>query len=1066
MNTKRARGYILFLVVFLMSTAALAQSISGQIVDTGGQPIEGATIRMTSSLVSTLSDHRGRFTLTELMLPDTLKVTSIGYTAFSMVIEEFTEPIVVALESDDTKIQEVVVQTGYYSIPQERATGSFVQIDNGLLNRSPGSNILERLEGVVSGLQFVEPHATEAGGIRIRGLSTIESDTRPLIILDDFPYEGDINAINPNDVESITVLKDAAAASIWGARAGNGVIVINTKQGRFHQPTQVSFSGNVTRGNKPDLFYSQNYLPAPTVMQIHKENFERGAYREQNQTYIPSYVELLIKRRDGKISEEEFMEQEYNMQTADLRKDVMDYLYQNSIHQNYALNVRGGGDRYHYALSAGHDEIKSYVIGNKNRRLSLKLQNTFQVFPHVELTAGISYSKSDAETNGIRHSELGLFSPGSSSSFIYDRLMNVDGTPGVTYSNYRQAYREEIGQTEGFLDWQYRPLDEIRLADNTSGSQELHFHSSVNYRFLNDFRIQGSYRHERSSSWSRSYYDSDTYHVRNNVNRFTQADGTRIFPYNGILELGQPITGITHAGRMQVDYNASWGKDHVLAALAGAEARQRVVQIMPGQSLYNYNDELGTGETRYDFVTRWPVRPTGTSVIYPIVNATQVPSRMTNRELSYFGNASYTYLDRYIMSGSMRWDGSNLLGVKTNQRGIALWSLGTSWDISKESFYNVTWIPYLRFRATYGSAGNIDKSQSHLPTIRISTNSITNLIRANLTPGNPSLRWEQVNTVNLGLDWRMISNRFSGSIEYYNKHAKHLLGDNMMDPTTGVGASFKINYANLRTQGWDLTLRGHIIEGPFEWNTTLLGSYTYNRVTNYSGPVQSSTQKYFTHHPVEAGSSVDLVYTAPWHGLDNQTGFPLVMIDGVAVADYSESFYTFFTKNDFMVSGVRIPPFFGSMGHQWSYKNVELDVMVNYKFGHVFRRASMAPALEYLTTAPVYHMDYFKRWEQPGDEQHTFVPAYSDNTIHESIAYYNYSEVLITRGDVIRLQHISLGYSWSLRQGKNLRNLYLRMHAKNLGVLWKANKFGIDPDYLNVDFVAPRQYSLSVHLTF
>lgn len=1058
--------FCIWFVFMGMTMSIQAQHVQGTVRDEQNRPIVGANVSLVLAESLTHTDSAGRFRLEARTSTDTLLVSFVGYVSQRIIMDRMDQPWNIRLVSDESQMQEVVVQTGYYSVPQERATGSFVQIDNELLNRSPGANILERLEGVVSGLQFVEPHATDAGGIRIRGLSTIESDTRPLIILDDFPYEGDINTINPNDVESITVLKDAAAASIWGARAGNGVIVINTKQGSFHQPTQVSFSGNVTMGDKPDLFYTQSYLPAPTVMEIHKENFERGAYTERNQTYIPSYVELLIKRRDGKISEEDFLAREASMKTADLRRDVMDYLYQNSMNQNYALNVRGGGDRYHYALSAGHDESKSYVIGNQGRRLSLKLQNTFQVFPNVELTAGISYTKSDAETNGIRHTELGLFSPGSSSSFIYDRLMNLDGTPGVTQSSYRQAYREEIGQTEGFLDWQYRPLDEIRLADNTSGSQDLHFHSTVNYRFLTDFRIQGSYRHERSSTWSRSYYDPDTYYVRNYVNRFTQADGTRIFPYNGILELGQPRTGLTHAGRMQLDYSSRWREDHVLAALAGVEARQRVVQIMPDLSLYDYNDELGTTSVRDDFVTRHPARPTGTANLPLNIGAVNVPSRITNRELSYFGNASYTYLDRYILSGSMRWDGSNLLGVKTNQRGIALWSLGTSWDINKESFYDIHWMPYLRFRATYGSAGNIDKSQSHLPTIRISTNSITNLNQALLTSGNPSLRWEQVNTVNLGLDWRMFSNRFSGSIEYYNKHAKHLLGDNMMDPTTGVGTSFKINYANLRTEGWDLTLRGKIIDGPFQWNTTLLGSYTYNRVTNYSGPSEPFLSSYFAGQVLEKGKSVDLLYAAPWYGLDSDSGLPMVLNNGQLTAYNSENFYLIYSKEDFNVIGVSVSPFFGSMHHRWSFKNFEMSLLLNYKFGHVFRRKSMSPAREFPISLADYHMDFFKRWKEPGDENLTDVPAYV-NTADPLISdFYDKSDILITKGDVIRIQNISVGYSFTPQNAMRLKNIRIRLHVKNLGVLWKANTFGIDPDYIHSDFVAPKQYSLSAHLTF
>lgn len=1056
-------------LLLFFGSAVMGQRFHGQVTDGQGVPIPGASIRMLVSKLASSSDDEGRFVLPVPSGPDTMVVTHVGFITQKIYVELFDRPLVVRLLADHSQLAEVVVSTGYYSIPRERATGSFVQVDNELLNRSPGSNILERLEGVVSGLQFVEPHATEASGIRIRGLSTIESDTRPLIVLDDFPYEGDINTINPHDVESITVLKDAAAASIWGARAGNGVIVINTKKGSYGQRTQVSFSANVSVGERPDLFYSQNYLHSETVMAIHKTNFERGAYAEQNQTYIPSYVELLIKRRDGLIDEEEFLAREQDMKSADLRRDVMDHLYRHSLNQQYALDIRGGGGRHHYILSAGHDRSGSHVIGNSNSRMNLGVQNTFQVFSSLEVTAGFSYAQHAAASNGLTHVDLGLFAPSNLSSFIYDRLVNTDGSPGVTQSAYRQAYREQMGASDGFVDWLYRPVDEIGLSDNTSGSKELRFNTSATYRILPGISMRAAYRHERADAWSRQYHAPESYYVRNLVNRYTQSDGSRVIPYNGILELGQPSDAYTHAGRMQLDVQRDWGGDHGFAALAGAEARQQIVQIMPNLRIFDYDDDLGTGIVQYDYTRRWPVHPTGTANFPINVSTTSVPARRTGRELSYFGNASYTYLQRYILSGSIRWDGSNLLGVKANQRGTALWSLGGSWDVGREDFYGLDWMPYLRMRATYGSAGNIDKSQSHFPTIRISTNSITNLMQATLTSGNPSLRWEQVNTGNLAMDWRMFSNRFSGSLEYYNKHAKHLLGDNLMDPTVGVGASFKINYANLRTQGWDLRLDGLLVDRDLQWRTSVLFSYTYNRVTNYKGPeLTQNTTNYFSRHPVKLGQSVDLLYALPWHGLDGEKGLPIVLKDGQPTTDYSVPYYNFFQSSELLVSGLRVPPFFGSMQHNWTFKGIELGALLNYKFGYVFRRKSVGSGDEFLLNAPALHQDYYKRWQKPGDELVTSVPAYTANNILNVSPFYNYSEALVTQGGAIRLQDIRLGFHLpqSFVRGAGIRSFRLQAHVRNLGVLWKANKEGIDPDYVGADYVVPRSFSLGLQMGF
>src|SRR5690606_14040119 len=186
---------------------------------------------------------------------------------------------------------------------------------------------------------------------------------------------------------------------------------------------------------------------------------------------------------------------------------------------------------------------------------------------------------------------------------------------------------------------------------------------------------------------------------------------------------------------------------------------------------YDYDPYTWLTIHELDFATRFPARPTG-SVRIPM-GATW-PERTVNRFLSYFGNSSYSFKDRYIVSGSIRWDGSNLFGVTTNQRGTALWPVGGSWEACNEKFFDVGWPPSLRLRLTYGSAGNIDKSQSHYPTIALTTNSQTGLTQAALThPGNPALRWEKVSTFNVGLDLRALDNRIQGSIEYYNKFSKN-----------------------------------------------------------------------------------------------------------------------------------------------------------------------------------------------------------------------------------------------------------------------------------------------------
>lgn len=754
------------LVIILWASPALAQ-LEGHISSsqTNG-PLMGATVLLIGAGHSAMTDAEGRFTLPSPTAPDTLLVTYLGYMTQKLSVSPtVTEMLNIVLSPNDNTLTEVEVNTGFYRIPPERATGSFTHVDNATLNRAVGGNILQRLEGIASGVQFTQANGTSASDIRVRGLATIESSEEPLIVLDNFPYEGSINTINPNDIESITVLKDAAAASIWGARAGNGVIVITTKQGRYGQKAVISLNSNMTVGEKPDLFYSQNRLPSEVVMQIEKEKFERGGYYtgSAEQTPFPEYVELLIKRRDGLISEADFSKAENIFKTTEVRDEALKFLYQPSVYQQYAVNVRGGGDTYTYYLSTGYDKSRSNIIGNGSDRLNLNLQNTFKPIPRMELTASIWYSRQHSENNGLslgdlasRATQVGL-SP-------YIRLKDERGGNLPIVRDYRLPYVDGA-QDNGLADWQYRPLDEIAMTDNRSRNNEMRLNGGVRYNFLEHLNLNVTYQYIQSPSESSSFYDEDSYYVRDMVNRFTQADGSQIIPHAAIFFGRSPLEMASHAGRAQVNYNSTIGTDHEVAVLGGGEIRQLIQDTYPGYRLFDYDPDLLTGSGYFNYTQNYAVRPTGSArVPQPLTDRW----KLTDRYLSYFGNASYSYRQRYIISGSARWDGSNLFGVKTNQKGTPLWSVGGSWEISKEQFYGLEWLPYLRVRTTYGSSGNVNKNVSAYPTVFYTIDWISNLRSASITSaGNPSLRWERVNTLNLAADFATKGRRITGTLELY-----------------------------------------------------------------------------------------------------------------------------------------------------------------------------------------------------------------------------------------------------------------------------------------------------------
>lgn len=1049
--------YVILALIFGCCTITASAQIQGRILSAEtSEPMAGATVRLASSGDGAVSDVEGRFSMPSPTTADTLVIRFIGYdVAYYPVNPGMTETLEILLNRQASAIEEVEINTGFYQVPRERATGSFTHVDNETLNRVVGGNILQRLEGIASGVQFTNANGTSPGDIRVRGLATIESNEEPLIVVDNFPYEGSIDRINPNDVESITILKDAAAASIWGARAGNGVIVITTKQGHYGQRTRISLNSNVTIGEKPDLFYAQNQLPSEVVMQIEKAKFDYGGYYlgTAQQTSFPQYVELLIKRRDGLISENDFIELENILKNTDVRSEALKHLYQHPIYQQYALNVRGGSDHHSYYFSGGYDRGKSEIIGNGNSRMNLNLQNTFRPMPGMDVTAGLWYTQQRGGNDGFGLSDLA--SPASQVGLSpYTRLKDGNGKNLPIVKNYRQAY-VDVAEENGLLDWQYRPLDEIAFANNRTRSAEIRVNGGLRYNFLQFFNANLTYQYIKVNNESSRSHHENSYFVRDMVNRFTQPDGTKVIPHSGIFQGGSPAESVSHSGRSQINYGRSFGLDHAVSALAGGEIRSRVVDGYPGYTLYNFDHDLLTGTQYMDYTVNYHVNPTGRARIPQPPNTR---SRLTDRNLSYFGNASYIFKDRYIISGSLRWDGSNLFGVKTNQKGTPLWSIGGSWRIVDERFSKSNYLSNLRLRATFGSSGNVNKNVSVYPTIYYwGIDWLSGLTNASLTSaGNPSLRWEQVKTLNLAIDFSSRNKRISGGLEFYIKQAEDLIGADYLPPSTGIitggtaSATNLINYANLRTQGWDMHVSTLNISGELKWSTTWLFNFIRNRITHFNTGEQTTFSAWFSGMPPPVvGRSRDVMYALPWRGLNPQNGYPIVYLDGEQSQDY-QTYYNTRTIDDLMVAGVRIPPFYGSLQNMLEWRGLSLDVLLAWKAGHVFRRSSMSSGSEF---SAAYHQDYFKRWKQPGDELYTNVPAEREigETVPLAGPIYTDSEALITRGDHIRLQDIRLAYTLSPRISRRLQVSQVRVfaYARNMGLIWKANRNGIDPDYLS-----------------
>lgn len=1052
--------------------------VRGRVVDSLGNPLVGASVRVLNAegkrtTLQTKTDGDGYFELKNVPEGYQLEISYIGHAGITVMAAAEVGTVMLQSAPSELEEVEVMVNTGYQQLPKERATGSFVQIDNDLLERSAGFGILQRLEGITNGLYFdmaaSNGEPSNRTNLRIRGLSTINGESQPLIVLDNFPYEGDIDHINPNDVESITVLKDAAASSIWGARAANGVIVITTKKPSEGEHLAINFTSNLGVSQKPNLFYDPGFIPSPDLIDLEISLYNRGIYRGNDGTEFSPIIDMLFARDEGKLTEDEAIRSINILRQNDIRKDAERYLYRSAILQQHSLSMSGRTNKHGYVVSAGYDKNLGALNRQNNQRFTLNAKSDFYLTDRLEWQNTLNYVNQQAENNGV---DIKTIAPSMwSNVYTYAKLRDDDGNALPIVRGVRQQYVVDTGNM-GLLDWLYRPMDELAISDNTSGGQEIRLSSALKYDIMKGLTVEGRYQYQHMSNYNRRHYLEESFFVRNLINRYTQPDDTSVLPYGGILDKGSS-TFVSHSGRAQATYEGNWYNNHRLNILAGLEIREDKDIDDGSKRLYGYDDNLLISNGNIDFKTVYRLRPNASGAVPNPVSAGNV---ITERYLSYYGNVGYSYRDKYLLSGSMRWDGSNIFGVDFNQKGVPLWSLGVGWNLEREDFVKATWIDRLKIRATYGANGNIVRSQSALPYVMYG---YTNVVSAWLAParigsvGNPSLSWEKVKITNLGVDFSAFKSRITGSVEWFIKKSENLIGADYLDPTSGIIPvlnSFNIdnyrNYANMRTHGVDVEVASLNTQGKVKWRSVFLVSYNKDKVTNYYTSKSSPITSYLTYGrpAVRVGAPRDQIYAIPWNGLST-TGDPLVRDDNGLNTDYV-SYFNGLTFEDLLPVGVSVAPYFGSIRNTFDWNQLSLSFNLSWRAGHKFRRESVSYESVFAANMQV-HEDYLARWQKTGDENKTNVPALPTETNRRRDQAFLLSEALIEDASSIRLKDIQVSYQLNALRMRALRIASIRfnVYARNLGVVWKATKSNIDPDVRSI-YPQPFQINFGLQANF
>ncbi|WP_166670677.1 SusC/RagA family TonB-linked outer membrane protein [Olivibacter sp. XZL3] len=1041
--------------------------ITGTVTDERGKPLPGVNIRLKTGSHSATSDKNGFFSIRADDEDTSLIFSFIGYVRQEIPLGD-QQTIHVVLKENTFELDEVeLVSTGYQEIAKERATGSFQKINEQTLNTKISQDIASKIEGEISGIVF----NTGGESMTIRGTSTINANKAPLIVVDGFPITQDINSINPSNVESITVLKDAAAASIWGIRAANGVIVITTKAGKKNSRPVIEFSTNFNI--KPKQNYDHlPYASTESFLEFEKIRAGNISWGVQLPTGISKppmgkALETYLLLNNGDLTEAEAESITDGLKRIDSREEFDRLFRRNEYWQQYNLAVKGGGERNTYRTSITYNRNRNQgsYVGNKRDELIGTLNNTVDITPKLKFSNNVNFNMIASKNNGMSLSDLTVLPQ-------HQRILDENGNYITQPATFTQSYKDELVAAGYPYDWNYNLKQEFDNKNNKNNQTLLRLQSALEYKLTDYLSASGMYQYEWGQYNGSNLYNENTYTVRNTVNRYTVIDAngnlSSSIPQGHILSKNNNTTK-SHSARFQLNFDQSFNEGlHQVTAIGGYEVRQ---ELSEGHNFTHYGYDPQTLQyVNAPFGQILPVVPVGTSVF----SNPAAYSEVENRFISYYGNAAYTYNNKYTLSLSSRLDDANLFGGDSKYRNIPLYSVGAKWDMYKEDFLkNNADLSQLALRVTRGSNGNVHTGTSPYVQASTSQNPYTSVPYAYISNvKNPSLRLEKTFVTNVGLDFGFFNDRLGGSIEYYNRNSQDLLAPVTFNSTLGFTNAL-VNSGRMKNSGWDIGLNALIVNNKnFKYNTSLNFSRNTNKLIEVEHAQETPAFYMSGLNPIK-GNPLNHLYSYRFAGLDSD-GYPQIYNENDEIINtYGQKLqngnWVASTIEDIQAleyHGSTVPKYYGGWVNNFSYKGFSLRVLITYKLGYVFRNTNILNYTDMVSSYSVAHIhrDFNQRWKQPGDENTTIIPREPENMNTAYIGYYYYAlgNQYVDNASHIRFKEIILGYNVhpNIAHRFGLNNLHMAIQANNLGVI-TFNKWRIDPESM----VLPMQSAITFNLT-
>lgn len=1009
--------------------------VKGFVYDTKKQPLPGATVKLVGTSMGTVTDVNGRFLLELPVSKGRLEFSFIGF--LNQVVSFSKETAIDTLRvimQEDVKILDDVVVTGYATINRGSYVGAVTQLRAEDIQVAGEATVDQMLQGWVPGMSVINKTGKVGGTpkIRVRGTSTLLGNQEPLWVVDGviqsdpFPIPDDasplssemdelretagnaISWLNPNDIETITVLKDASATAIYGTQATNGVIVITTKKAKG-EGLNISYNGSLSVGQKPsyrlyDMMNSQEY------MRFSQELWEdRNSYNQR--VLNVGYAGLLKRYQAKEITREQFEAEFHKMEHTNT--DWFDLLFRNAVSHNHNLSISGNGDKLSSRFSVGANRTLGEANGNDLFSLTANSNNTFRLNERLILT--LQLNGSYRQTNNFAYG----VSP-------YSYAMNTTRAIPLRENNEYFYYEKSGSMSYSIADkysYKYNIQNEIDNTGTKTDASVLQAALNINYKFLKKFEFQGGVSYSLASNKIKSWATEYSNYIANirgydtgEVIANSAEELASVLPFGGLLQQENAYNR-NWSIRTTLVYTNVFNEKHRLTANLGFEALSK---LQEGNVDLRYGYLYYRGEK---FATV-PKEVTQVSGLYK--NNVDLHERMraaasvTNTKsntLSEYFTLVYSYDDRYVINLNTRLDASNRFGQDKNKRFNPSFSLGGKWRIGNEPFMSwaSNWYDMFDISVSYGWRGNAVTAVSPYMIATdggLSSYSKQYTLKLKSLP-YPDLGWEKTNDWNVAVDFSFFKGRLAAGFSFYNK-ISHVLSSREVSVENGVTTAY-IDGTKMGNRGYELYASATPVRmKDFTWSVSFNTSKVWNKLKNSER--ENTRDDYINGEALVEGEPYGTFYAYKFSGLDPENGYPTFEYMDIEP-----------TSNDldYLVKvGCKEPDISGGINTAFRYKRLHLRMNFAFSIGaqeflQAFFASAGAPSPE--QNAPRY---LFKRWRKPGDEKITNIPSIpsgnatrmnvqlptESNVLLSSYTMYNSSDIRVADTDFIRCRSISLQY--------------------------------------------------------